>query len=522
MRSSINLDASLLQLSPDDAFTLRDACQGVLITGGIGSGKTSGSGAALARAYLLAGMGGIVCCAKPEEAAQWRRYCQQTGRMGSLMEVNGHNGGINILAYELARQGSGGINAVIELLMAVLQICRSVGAAEGKASEQFWEDTVRQVLRHAIPIIYAATGTVRISDLLAFVRSAPHSPEEMRDPAWQQHSLFCRYFAEAAPKIADEVGAKLVGYWQNDWATLDAKTRGGIQISLTTALDRFNHGWLADLFCGETHFTLELTFHGAILLLDMPALTMNEDGIIAQQILKYLWQRAVLARNGLPEFQQARPLFLWADECQYFVNSHDAEFLSTCRGSRACTVYLTQNLPSLYASFGGEKPEHRVNQFVGNFATRIWHNNACAETNEWAAKTMGRAVQERRSYNQSEGSSRNWGMNAGEGENRGSNASSGWNSSHSGNSYSVGSSGSSGTSQGDSTNWGRQRGRASNESVSHGVSEQVDFIIEPGEFGRMLKTGGPANGNVVSAVWFSAGRRFDASRGNALHVEFGQ
>ena len=69
-----------------DDVTLRDACQGILITGGTGSGKTSGSGAAIAGAFLRAGMGGLVLVAKPEEAELWRRYCKRRGRLGSLIE----------------------------------------------------------------------------------------------------------------------------------------------------------------------------------------------------------------------------------------------------------------------------------------------------------------------------------------------------------------------------------------------------------------------------------------------------
>ncbi|MFM9977020.1 MAG: hypothetical protein ACKVOP_03105 [Sphingomonadaceae bacterium] len=50
----------------------------------------------------------------------------------------------------------------------------------------------------------------------------------------------------------------------------------------------------------------------------------------------------------------------------------------------------------------------------------------------------------------------------------------------------------------------------------------MDNIIEAGAFSRMLKTGGPANGSRVSAVWYQAGRVFRASGGNALIVEFTQ
>ena len=70
------LDLPLVRFSrrDEDVWTLRDACQGVLIMGENGSGKTSGSGELLARKYLDAGLGGLVLCFKTDEAALWQRY----------------------------------------------------------------------------------------------------------------------------------------------------------------------------------------------------------------------------------------------------------------------------------------------------------------------------------------------------------------------------------------------------------------------------------------------------------------
>ncbi len=517
------LDTPLLQLTNLNFYTLRDACQGVCIMGGIGSGKTSGSGAALAGAYLKSGMGGLVLCAKPEEADLWRGYCRKYKRMGSLYEVTTSGAGFNFIAYELARQGAQGLNAVVECLMRILEIARAASPSQSRGGEAFWEDSNRQILRNGLPVLYAATGTVRIGDLLQFVRSAPRSSAEMTDPAWQAKSFFCEMFTKAATQLDDETGARCVAYWQNDFATLDQKTRANIVISLTTALDRFNHGWLKSAFCDATTYVPELSFHGAILLLNMPALTCNEDGIIAQQLIKYMWQRAVLARNALPAQHQTRPVFLWADEAQYFINSYDAEFLSTCRGSRCCTVFLSQSLPTYYAKMGGENARDRVHHLLGNFATRIWHNNACHETNEWAAKTIGRSLQTRSNFSEGHGTNHSSGMNMGEGNNWGGSSNSGGSVSHSGNGQaSYGASWGSGSSWGGSDNWGRNRGGGSSTNVSHGYSEQMDYAIEPGFFARGLRTGGPANGNRVSAVWFQAGRLFHASSGNALFADFKQ
>ena len=518
-----DLDTPLLRLSPHDTFTLRDAFQGVCIMGGIGSGKTSGSGQALAAAFLRGGMGGLVLCAKPEEAELWRHYCREHGRTASLLEIEGTNGGFNFLAYELARQGADGLNSVVECLMRVLEIARAASPSQSRGSDTFWEDTTRQILRNLLPVLFAATGTVRIADLLMAVRSAPRTLDEMTDPKWQRQSFFCELFAKAAPHLDDATGHRCVSYWRNDFAMLDAKTRGNVVISLTTTLDRFNHGWLQSAFCDRTDFVPELTFHGTILLLNMPALIRNEDGIIAQQLIKYLWQRAVLARNGLAAQHQERPVFLWADEAQYFINSYDAEFLSTCRGSRCCTVFLSQSLPTYYSKIGGENAHDCVHHLLGNFATRVWHNNACFETNEWASKTIGRTLQSRANYSQGAGTNTSTGMNMGEGTNWGA-------SSNSGGSVSFGPNGQmtrgvswgSGSSAGGNDSHGRNRGSGSNRNVSHGFSETMDFIVEPRVFSSALKTGGPANNNRVSAVWYQAGRCFAASGGNALLAEFKQ
>lgn len=518
------LDRPLLSITKKDKFTLRDAVQGVFVSGGIGSGKTSGSGAALAAAYLKSGMGGLVLCAKPEEAELWRKYCAKHGRSKHLIELDGWNGGFNVIAYELVRQGPAGINAVVECLMRLLEMAKAASPNPGRTGDAFWEDTTRQILRNAIPIIYTATGTVRIADVLSFVRSAPRSPDEMANPDWQADSFFFQCYLAAADILDDATGERSTSYWRNDFATLDQKTRGNVVISLTTALDRFNHGWLQQMFCGQTTVVPELTFHGQIILLNMPALTLNEDGIIAQQLFKYMWQRAVLARNGLPPAQQERFVFLWADEAQYFVNSYDAEFLSTCRGSRACVVFLTQSLPTFYAKMSsGENARDRVHHLLGNFATKIWHNNSCPETNEWASRTIGRSLQQRSNHSTSTGSNQNFGMQMGEGSNWGR-------ARKSGGFFGLGGGFGSGDdplwhsepgSEGGSDNWGRNRGHGRSSGSSWGTSEQMEHIIEAGLFGRMLKTGGPANGSRVSAVWYQAGKRF-SSGGNSLLTEFVQ
>lgn len=79
-----DLDAPLVKFSADprDWWTLRDAVRGVQIFGGIGSGKSSGSGRTLALSFLKAGFGGLVLTGTSRRTPR-RRSCRRrpsTGR----------------------------------------------------------------------------------------------------------------------------------------------------------------------------------------------------------------------------------------------------------------------------------------------------------------------------------------------------------------------------------------------------------------------------------------------------------
>src|SRR5580692_11443415 len=80
-----SLDKVIYSFNGLEGFTIGQACEGVQIFGGIGSGKTSGSGEALARAFLTAGFGGLVLCAKKDVLEDWKRYTRETGRDNNIL-----------------------------------------------------------------------------------------------------------------------------------------------------------------------------------------------------------------------------------------------------------------------------------------------------------------------------------------------------------------------------------------------------------------------------------------------------
>lgn len=237
-----------------------------------------------------------------------------------------------------------------------------------------------------------------------------------------------------------------------------------------------------------------------------------------------MWQRAVLSRNSLPEQHRERPVFLWSDEAQETVSSYDGEYQSMCRGSKACTVYLTQSLPTYYARIGGDNPRDAAHALVCKFMTNVFHSKGCAETNEYASRTIGKVM--KRHGNYSAGSSRNvnFGMSEGSSESSGTSSSHGFSSSSSsaGQGSSSGSNSSYGTTSSKGSNWGSSRGQGMSRNVSRGYSESMEYAIEPGDFARMLQTGGKQNRYRVTGVWFQAGRVFQVTGTNMLLETFAQ
>ena len=451
------LDAPLFPLSDVDEFTVRQACEGIQIFGGIGSGKSSGSGATIARAYLRAGMGGLVLTVKPDERDQWVKYAAETGRSDDLIifDASGKHG-FNFLKYEMARPGAGGgySNNVVRLFTNIVEAVE--GQKAGGGDNQFWILAMQQLIRNAVDLITSAGKTLSLPLLYQVVNSAPRSLEEVASQAWQQSSVTCILADEAVAAEAERDKWRqydfdaAATYWLHEFPQMDERVRSSIISQFTTMADNFVRRPFRQLFCSKTTLLPEMCFEGKIIIMDLPVKEFAAAGRAAQVMFKFIWQQAMERRNVS---NYPVPVFLWADEAQNFISEYDMQFQATARSSRCCTVYITQNLPNYYAEMGG-KSKDRTHSLVGNFATKIWHANSDPETNRQAAETIGRTWLEMQSQ----------GRNV-------------------------------------STSGG---------GVSSNSSWQFEYEVPPKDF-TMLAKGGPDNQLIVEAIVFQNGRQFQHS-----------
>jgi type IV secretory pathway TraG/TraD family ATPase VirD4 len=298
---------------------------------------------------------------------------------------------------------------------------------------------------------------VCIPTLTKIVASAPKNPAEAEDEYWYEHSTCGQLLIKAAHREFDRwqrFDAETTrDYWVKEFCTLAPKTRSGITSMFTSMADLLNRRPFRMLFSERSpkgrDLLPEYSHTGAVILLNLPIKEFGTAGQLAQLIYKYMWQQAV-ERRDISDADQC-PVFLWADEAQNFVTEYDMQFQATARSSRACTVYLTQNLPNYYAAMGGEHSRHRVDSLVGNLQTRIWHSNGDPETNQHAAETIGKSWQKLHTDSRSAGTD--------------------------------------------------------SFSISESSAETMEFDVPPQIFTRLRK-GGPENQRVVEGIIYQTGRHF--------------
>jgi type IV secretory pathway TraG/TraD family ATPase VirD4 len=484
------LDRVLLSFSKRDTFTIRDSQEGVLPLGGTGSGKTSGSGSALRTAYLKAGYGGLVLCAKPDEAESWIIAAHKAGRSDDVIQINASaNQRFNLLDYANATIACDGMDHNLVVLMDHLAEATSVASTKSSSGENsFFQDAAMKWLSHTFPFLRVTMGTIRLKQVYDMVVSAPKNMKEIDSEQWRGKSLCWKVLRKAAlmSEAGDEAATRVIDehgdYWLAEIPNLADKTRSSIEASLTNLIYPFLSGKLAELFCTHTTVVPEMTREGKIIILDLPALTYGPMGSAAQSIFKYVFGLA-MQREKISKI--TRPVFIWIDECQYFLSRSDAELLSTARSARIACVFITQDLPSFYAQLGRDARDV-ADSIISKFGTRIFHANTCRQTNLFAADTIGKMVKHNTSKTTSTGRNTGGSLNQNE--------------------YS----GSAGA------------GDGRNQSRSDAITTYQDYVIPPEYFAKQLRTGGPKNKKKVDAIIVRNGKNYRETGAHWLKAEFSQ
>ncbi len=384
------LDHVLFTWNGVDAFTVRRLLEGICIFGRTGSGKSSSSGRLIARAIIgLAGAGGLLLLAKPEDLAFWVGIFSAAGRKDDLIVFSPDQPWrFNALAY--IQQTGGDARAITKFFTEIKQTLRGADTRGGENAD-FFEAEQDRMIYNSVVILKLGLGRVTAPDIHRFILGAAKSPEEMKTQEWQDgfHRACLKKAMEATKTAMEEDDFNLSAeYWISEIPSMDSKTRNNILTGVMGLLHTMNTGLVKELLSGETNVSPDDLLKGKFLALNMSPVVYGDTGSAVCAAWKLMTQRMVLRRQC---DASSKPVIIFADEAQMVVTSNDAAYMAQCRSHMGSMVYLTQSISSYYAKLGGETGKHQVDALMANFGTCIVH--ACDPvTAKWASEKVGRRL----------------------------------------------------------------------------------------------------------------------------------
>ncbi len=403
-----DLSAPLLEWADDVPWRVGSAAMGTMIFGSTGSGKSTGSLAAICNAQLRAGFGGLFLTTKLEDRDTYIKYVRDAGRMDDLLIFSPDNWlRYNFIAEERAqsKDGIALVENLTALLMAVTELGERSGSggSSGGDSERFFRLEATRLARNGLLALVLSRDVITIPDLHKLITSAAVSLEQVTSESWQQGSFCfaCLRAADDAPK-SESMRADFdlaLTYFLNEWPALSARTRSVVQSTLTSSTDLLSRGAARDMLSSPTsNISPTDCYEGAIIIADFPVLLYHDIGQLIQVILKFAWQRAHARRDISVNH---RPTFIVADEAQMLLVDADQQFQAISRSTRTAVVYATQSISGMIDAMGGTGAEPKVHALLGNLQTRICHQQSDIRTVQYMQELIGHSRQLMMTGNQS-------------------------------------------------------------------------------------------------------------------------
>lgn len=333
---------------------------------------------------------------------------QEFGREDDLLIFEeGGEYQFNPLQYELTREGKGAgeVLNLSNLFMAIYKMSNRLsggGSSGGGANSRFWDGALKRLLNRMIQLLQVSEKELSIANMRKIISSVllaadaqiitaeETEVEAIEKLAKNSFCLECILDAGDNLNQDDENAVDeyflIYDYFLREFPNLPDETRPSIVESFLGIAEPFSTGILKKYFAQGLNLPPEESHKGKIIVLNFAVKEYLDSGVYSQGIYKLLWQQATERRdvNKYPT-----PVFLWVDEAQLFLSDYDQIFQTTARSSRACTVFISQNISNYYVAIGGSNPQFKADSLLGNLGTKIFHSNNDSVTNEWGSKIIG-------------------------------------------------------------------------------------------------------------------------------------
>ncbi|MEZ6104443.1 MAG: type IV secretory system conjugative DNA transfer family protein [Pirellulaceae bacterium] len=359
-------------------FSLREAYQHILACGRPGAGKTSFL-TPIQRQLLSQGAFCLHCCVKPNEAWRAEQLLASTRKVAKRFSPE--SGYIfNPLTFELGRKGG----SARSLAAFHTDLNEVITRSDAERSESFWKSGEVDTLGTAFDLVYLVKGEkATYRDALDVIMTSPLDLAHARSDAFRGGA--CGQFLRQALQQHPEKARPLAEFLLKRLPSVGDKARGAFVTQAATSIQPFTIPPLCQAVNGVSNLTPERMLEDYTILA-FDTLTYGPNGTALQLLVSWFCMEACLRRE-----HWERPFLLVRDEYHQLVHSRrDVQALSVGRSQGLISLAAFQSLPVLEDSLGaGIEAQTQAKALMGLHVNKIWCNNNCHVTNEYAAQSLG-------------------------------------------------------------------------------------------------------------------------------------
>ena len=370
--------------------------QNVLITGTIGTGKTSS--AMYPFTYQLMKyradnfsdkLGMLILDVKGNYARQIYEYAKTTNRLDDIVVID--------LSGKIKYNPVDKPNLKASVLANRLRTILSLFSKNN--SESYWLDKAEQVLCEAIKLcrIYN-DGYVTFTELHRLIFSEEYFKSKI--------NILRNSFIESP--FDNEQSFDLIGcidFFQKEFFALDSRTQNILKSEISLITGSFVSDYhISNVFCptkDEINFNgfRDVLLSGKIVILKMNISEYKNLSKLIAAYLKLDFQNEII--NQLSNNNIIRKTAFICDEYHEYVTDTDSNFLSICREAKCINILSTQSYTSILNTLGNESTTKVILQ---NIINKLWFRTDDIFTIEQAQKQLGKTDHIKHSVSISENS----------------------------------------------------------------------------------------------------------------------
>ena len=365
--------------------------QNILITGTIGSGKTSSAIYPFAEQLISYECNhpdkklGILCLdVKGNFVDQIKNYATQFNRDSDLIII----GLDSSETYNPLDKPNLKPSVLANRLKTILTLFSP------NNSESYWLDKVEEILAEAIKLCRLYNNSyVTFEEIHKLINDKTYYTQKIEA---LRHSFLQNQLLES--QIYDLLSA--INFFEKEFFSLDDRTNAILKSEITRITNCFISDYeILKLFSPPQN---KITFYGfedllksgKIVVLSMNLAQYRNLSKIIASYLKLDFQTEVMQRLKTESSTNMRPVCFICDEYHEYVTSTDSDFFAQSREAKCINIVATQSYSSLLHMLNNE---YTVKVIIQNLINKLWFRSDDIYTIESAQKLIGKEEKEKRS-----------------------------------------------------------------------------------------------------------------------------